>query len=128
MMPNAEQYLGGWYGAINFGIGSTVAWSSDAAQDVAAGQLQPLVRQLNGEDTVVNWLEPQEEMCHGVCDVLDDHGPNARLNFYRFLRPSTRRLRQWPSVGSSRGLSRHGRTFRFLNSPRLWVGTRRRSI
>ena len=25
-------------------------------------------------------------MCHGVCDVLDDHGPNARLNFYRFLK------------------------------------------
>jgi len=86
MTPNAEQYLGGWYGAINFGIGSTVAWSSDAVQDVALGQLQPLVRRLNGEDTVVNWLEPHEEMCHGVCDVLDDHGPNARLNFYRFLK------------------------------------------
>ena len=86
MTPNAEQYLGGWYGAINFGIGGTVAWSSDAVQDVALGQLQPLVRQLKGEDTVVNWLEPHEEMCHGVCDVVDDHGPNARLNFYRFLK------------------------------------------
>ena len=86
MTPNAEQYVGGWYGAINFGCGTTVAWSSDAVQDVALGQLQPLVRQLNGEDTVVNWLEPHEEMCHGVCDVLDDHGPNARLNFYRFLK------------------------------------------
>ncbi len=86
MTPNAEQYLGGWYGAINFGIGSTVAWSSDAVQDVALGQVQPLVRQLNREETVVNWLEPHEEMCHGVCDVLDDHGPNARLNFYRFLK------------------------------------------
>jgi hypothetical protein len=85
MVPNAEQYLGGWYGAINFGIGGTVAWSSDAVQDVALGQLQPLVRRLNGEDTVVNWLEPHEEMCHGVCDVLDDHGPNARRNFHRFL-------------------------------------------
>ena len=85
MVPNAQQYLGGWYGAINFGCGTTVAWSSDAIQDVALGQLQPLVRQLNGEDTVVNWLEPHEEMCHGVCDVLDDHGPSARLNFYRFL-------------------------------------------
>ena len=85
MVPNAEQYLGGWYGAINFGIGGTVAWSSDAVQDVALGQLQPLVRRLNGEDTVVNWLEPHEEMCHGVCDVLDDHGPNARRNFHCFL-------------------------------------------
>ena len=86
MTPNAPQYVGGWYGAINFGCGTTVAWSSDAVQDVALGQIQPLVRQLNGEDTVVNWLEPHEEMCHGVCDVLDDHGPNARLNFYRFLK------------------------------------------
>ena len=86
MVPNADQYLGGWYGAINFGIGGTVGWSSDAVQDVALGQLQPLVRQLRNEDTVVNWLEPHEEMCHGVCDVLDDHGPNARLNFQRFLK------------------------------------------
>jgi len=85
MVPNAEQYLGGWYGAINFGIGSTVAWSSGAVQDVALGQLQPLVRQLNREETVVNWLEPHEEMCHGVCDVLDDHGPAARQSFRRFL-------------------------------------------
>ncbi len=85
MTPNADQYLGGWYGAINFGLGSTVAWSSDAVQDVALGQIQPLVRQLNHEDTVVNWLEPHEEMCHGVCDILDDHGPPARLNFHRFL-------------------------------------------
>jgi hypothetical protein len=85
MVPNAPQYVGGWYGAINFGCGSTVAWSADAVQDVALGQLQPLVRRLGGEDTVVNWLEPHEEMCHGVCDVLDDHGPNARLSFQRFL-------------------------------------------
>jgi hypothetical protein len=85
MTSFSPEYMGGWYGAINFGIGSTVAWSSDAVQDVALGQLQPLVRQLNSEDTIVNWLEPHEEMCHGVTDVLDDHGPNARLNFIRFL-------------------------------------------
>ncbi|MBE3068900.1 MAG: hypothetical protein IMZ66_01550, partial [Planctomycetes bacterium] len=85
MTPNADQYLGGWYGALNFG-GRTVAWSSDAVQEVALGQIQPLVRLLNREDTVVNWLEPHEEMCHGVCDLLDDHGPSARLNFHRFLR------------------------------------------
>lgn len=85
MTPNADSYVGGWYGALNFG-GTTVAWSSDAVQDVALAQLQPLVRQLNREDTVVNWLEPHEEMGHGVCDVLDDHGPNARLNFHRFLK------------------------------------------
>lgn len=86
MVPNAPQYLGGWYGAINFGIGKTVAWSSDDVQDAALAQLQPLVRRLRDEDTVVNWLEPHEEMCHGVCDALDDHGPNARLNFHRFLK------------------------------------------
>ena len=85
MTPNADQYIGGWYGAINFGT-RTVAWSSDVVQDLALAQIQPLVRQLNHEDTVVNWLEPHEEMCHGVCDVLDDHGPNARLNFHRFLK------------------------------------------
>ena len=35
MTPNAPQYIGGWYGAINFGCGTTVAWSSDAVQDLA---------------------------------------------------------------------------------------------
>ena len=85
MTSFSPEYMGGWYGAINFGIGSTVAWSSDAVQDVALGQLQPLVRKLYPENTVVNWLEPHEEMCHGVTDVLDDHGPNARMNFHRFL-------------------------------------------
>jgi hypothetical protein len=85
LTPNAEQYFGGWYGAINFGIGPTIAWSADATQDLMLGQLKPLVEHLKSEDTVVNWLEPHEEMCHGVTDVLDDHGPTARDNFHRFL-------------------------------------------
>ncbi len=126
MAPNADQYLGGWYGAINFGIGRTVAWSSDAVQDVALGQLQPLVRQLDREESVVNWLEPHEEMCHGVCDVLDDHGPDARLNFHRFLKSRYKTpeavARRWgqpgafqkwedvafPEVRHLSGLERHG--------------------
>jgi hypothetical protein len=85
LVPNGSPYFGGWYGAINFGIGPTVAWSADSTQDIILGQLKPLVQLLKPEDTVVNWLEPHEEMCHGVTDVLDDHGPSARENFHHFL-------------------------------------------
>ena len=86
MAPNAPSYLGGWYGALNFG-GSTAAWSSAPIQDVALGQLQPLVRDLTKKyDNIVNWLEPHEEMSHGECDLVDDHGPHAKDSFHAMLK------------------------------------------
>ena len=85
-VPNADGFLGGWYGAMNWG-GSTPAWSSDKFQDVALGELQGLVRDLYPKyDNIVNWLEPHEEMGHGVCDLVDDHGPRAKENFHEFLK------------------------------------------
>jgi hypothetical protein len=86
LTPNGEDgYFGGWYGAINFGIGPTVAWSADAAQDAVLGEFKPLVSLMNQEDTVTSYMEPHEEMSHGVTDVLDDHGPTAVESFHRFL-------------------------------------------
>ena len=85
-VPNAEGYLGGWYGAMNFG-GRTPAWSDDKVQDIALGEVQNLVRDLMPRyDNIVNWLEPHEEMSHGVCDLVDDHGPAAKTNFHDFLK------------------------------------------
>ena len=85
LAPCADGYLGGWYGAMNWG-GATPAWSSDRMQDIALGQLQPLVRDLASRyDNIVNWLEPHEEMCHGVCDLVDDHGPDSKADFHEFL-------------------------------------------
>jgi len=86
LTPNSNYgYFGCWYGAINFGIGPTVAFSADATQDAALGQFKPLVKLMNAEDTVTSYMEPHEEMSHGVTDVLDDHGPTAKENFHRFL-------------------------------------------
>jgi hypothetical protein len=85
MAPCADGYIGGWYGAMNWG-GETPAWSSDRMQDIALGQLQPLVRDLSARyPNIVNWLEPHEEMCHGVCDLVDDHGPDSKADFHEFL-------------------------------------------
>jgi len=86
MVPNADGYLGGWYGAMNWG-GKTTAWSSDKVQDLALGEIQSLVRCLSRKyDNIANWLEPNEEMVHGVCDLVDDHGPSAKANFHNFLK------------------------------------------
>jgi hypothetical protein len=86
LAPNAPGYVGNWYGATNFGGGPTIAWSSDEAQDIILGQLKPLVQRLTSEDSVVNWLEPHEEMGRGITERLDDHGPVARRNFDQFLK------------------------------------------
>jgi hypothetical protein len=86
MAPNAEGFLGGWYGAMNPG-GLTPAWSDTGLQDIALGQLQPLVRDLDTRyPNIVNWLEPHEEMGHGVCDLLDDQGPAAKESFHNYLK------------------------------------------
>ena len=86
MAPNADSFLGGWYGAMNWG-GVTPAWSDTRIQDLTLGELQPLVRKLNANyPNIVNWLEPHEEMGHGICDFLDDRGPGAVESFHTYLK------------------------------------------
>lgn len=83
--PFAEQYLGGWYYEAPSGI-PTLSYASGEAQEAALSQLKGLVSKLNTKhDNIVNWLEPHEEMGHGIADLLDDHGPDARKSFYAFL-------------------------------------------
>ena len=106
MVPNADGYLGGWYGAMNWG-GETTAWSSERAQEIALGEIQSLVRTLSPKyDNIVNWLEPNEEMVHGVCDLVDDHGPSAKANFHRYLQAKYGTLRaiakRWGQPGAFR--------------------------
>ncbi len=84
MAPIGNEYLGGWYGVLNFG-GVTPAWSAAEVQDVALSQMQPSIRDLSHYDNIVNWLEPHEEMGHGNADLLDDSGPTARTSFQGFL-------------------------------------------
>lgn len=83
--PLAEGYLGGWYYESPSGI-PTLSWASSEAQEAALSQLKNLVSDLNAKHgNIVNWLEPHEEMGHGIADFLDDHGAEARKSFYSFL-------------------------------------------
>jgi hypothetical protein len=84
--PLADGYLGGWYYEAPSGI-PTLSWASTEAQEAGLSQLKNLVSGLNAKyDNIVNWLEPHEETSHGVADLLDDHGADARKSFYQFLK------------------------------------------
>jgi hypothetical protein len=83
--PLADGYLGGWYYESPSGI-PTLSYASSEAQEAGLSQLKTLVSQLNAKhDNIVNWLEPHEEMGHGIADLLDDHGADARKSFNQFL-------------------------------------------
>jgi hypothetical protein len=84
--PNAQGYLGGWYYEAPSGI-PTFSWASSEGQEAALSQLKGLVTGLNAKyDNIVNWLEPHEETSHGIADLLDDHGADAKKSFYTFLK------------------------------------------
>ncbi len=84
--PDAPGYLGGWYYEVPTGI-PTLAWSSTEAQEAGLSQLKGLISDLNGKyDNIVNWLEPHEETGHGIADLLDDHGADAKKSFLAFLK------------------------------------------
>ena len=84
--PYADGYIGGWYYEAPSGV-PTLAWSSTEAQEAGLSQLKNLVTDLDKKyDNIVNWLEPHEETSHGVADLLDDHGPDAKKSFYEFLK------------------------------------------
>jgi hypothetical protein len=84
--PSADGYIGGWYYETPSGI-PTLAWSSTESQEAGLSQLKTLVTELNGKyDNIVNWLEPHQETFHGVSDLLDDHGADAKQSFYAFLK------------------------------------------
>ena len=84
MTSNMDEYLGGWYYALDFS--RTVAWSSIQAQNAAYAEMQPLVRDIAARyDNLINYMEPHEEMCHGVCDLLADNGPCAKAGFQAYL-------------------------------------------
>jgi hypothetical protein len=84
--PDAEGYLGGWYYEAPSGI-PTLSWASTEAQEAGLSQLKGLVTDLNGKyDNIVNYLEPHEETSHGIADLLDDHGADAKKSFYAFLK------------------------------------------
>jgi hypothetical protein len=84
--PDTESYLGGWYYESPVGT-RQISWASMEAQDAALGQLKGLVLDLNKKyPNIVNWLEPHEEMAHGVADMVDDRGAGAVAAFRGWMK------------------------------------------
>ena len=103
----APGFLGDYYGSMNFGIGSMVAWSSAQGQDVMLRQLQGTVRNLNVIDNITSWLEPHGEISHSPADLLTDTGPGADTSFRAFLRGKYKTLkalsRRWHGSDAALG-------------------------
>jgi hypothetical protein len=77
-------FLGGWYGSMNFSE-EIMSWNGLEAKDVEYAQLQQSLRELTKYDNITSWLEPHEEMSHGVADLLIEYGPVADQGYRAFL-------------------------------------------
>jgi hypothetical protein len=86
MMQFAPDFLGTYYGSMNFGIPPMYAWTNAAGQDAALQQLQGTIRDLKDTDNITSWLEPHEELGGGIADLLIEYGPTADADFQKYLR------------------------------------------
>ncbi|MDR1145093.1 MAG: hypothetical protein LBK71_03040 [Verrucomicrobiales bacterium] len=86
LMQFAPDFLGTYYGSMNFGIGALVSWCSESGQDTLLAQVQQLVKKYRAEENISAWLEPHEEMGHGPADMLVEYGPLADANYRAYLR------------------------------------------
>jgi hypothetical protein len=86
LMQFVPDFLGTYYGSMNFGIPPMVSWSSPIGQDTMLAQLQQTVRKLDNVDNITSWLEPHEELGGGTADLLVDYGPKADVTFREYLR------------------------------------------
>jgi hypothetical protein len=86
MMQFAPDFLGTYYGSMNFGIPPMVSWTNSSGQDAMLQQLQGTIRDLRDTDNITSWLEPHEELGGGIADILVEYGPGADANFQKFLR------------------------------------------
>jgi hypothetical protein len=78
-------FLGDWYGSMNFDEGIT-SWNGLEAKDHELGELQSGLRHFSAYKNITSWLEPHEEMSHGVADLLLEYGPVADAGYRDFLK------------------------------------------
>jgi hypothetical protein len=87
MMQFAPDFLGTYYGSMNYGIPPMVSWTDPVGQDAMLQQIQGTIRDLSSTDNnVTSWLEPHEELGGGIADTLVEFGPSADVNFQHYLR------------------------------------------
>jgi hypothetical protein len=77
-------FLGGWYGSMNF-MEDILSWNAFAARDEVLAEVQASLKQVKDYDNITSWLEPHEEMGHGVADLLLEYGPVADQGYHKFL-------------------------------------------
>lgn len=99
MLQYHPQFLGSYYGSMNYGIGEILSWNALAGKDLVLSNLQESVRLLRGYENVTSWLEPHGEMGGGVADLLVDYGPVADQGYRRYLQEQYRSVqavsRRW---------------------------------
>jgi hypothetical protein len=94
MMHFVPDFLGTYYGSMNYGIPEYVSWSSQIGQDTMLAQLQQTVRNVTTIDNITSWMEPHEELGGGEADLLVDYGPQADDTFRQYLKE------QYGSIGA----------------------------
>ncbi len=78
-------FMGGWYGNMNFGE-EILSWNAFAAKDQVLAEVQQSLRSIDHYENITSWLEPHEEMGHGVADLLVDYGPVADQGYRKYLK------------------------------------------
>jgi hypothetical protein len=84
MTQYQPQFLGGWYGSLNFSE-EIPSWNGFDLKDQALGQVQDSIRDMAKGPDITDWLEPHSEMGHGVADYLLEYGPVADQGFRTYL-------------------------------------------
>ena len=86
IMQFAPDFLGTYYGSMNYGIPPMISWTDPKGQDALLQQLQGTIYDLNKTDNITSWLEPHEELGGGIADIMVESGPRADANFQKYLR------------------------------------------
>ena len=86
IMQFAPDFLGTYYGSMNFGIPPMISWTDPVGQDALLQQLQGTIEDLSTTDNITSWLEPHEELGGGIADIMVEYGPRADANFQKYLR------------------------------------------
>jgi hypothetical protein len=79
------QFLGTYYGSMNFGIGELLSWCSVPGRDAALAEMQQTVKKYGEVENILTWLEPHGELGHGAADWLVEYGPVADADFRGYL-------------------------------------------
>jgi hypothetical protein len=85
MLQYQPQFLGDYYGSMNFGGAELAGWNSPEAQDLELAQWQHGIEYLKTYPNITSWLEPHGEMGHGVADLLVEYGPVADRGYQQYL-------------------------------------------